>query len=343
MGPFPATQRKKRFLLVIVDYFTRWIELFPLHSTTSTQIADILTNEVFTRYGLPKFILSDNGPQFVSNMFKSFCETLGIDQKLTANYHPQSNMTERVNRTLKPMIAIYAKQQPHSWDKEVQKLAFAIRTSINETTGETPAFLMFGRDPRGPLDLITGDPIGGPPAMTFEDAQIHEYKTNLINNLRCAYNTVREHSEIEKLNQKTKYDRHTTKREFTVGDLVWVEIPAGRIDDSSLRGKLQARYQGPCRIVHQLAPFTFNVRRISDNVDLGATNIDRLKHYFKPEFKNEPVATTTCDLETDRPTTRPAQPDVSDQPQREQTPTDVAVQPRVSSRHRRAPSRYPNQ
>ena len=343
MGPFPATQRKKRFLLVIVDYFTRWIELFPLHSTTSTQIADILTNEVFTRYGLPKFILSDNGPQFVSNMFKSFCETLGIDQKLTANYHPQSNMTERVNRTLKPMIAIYAKQQPHSWDKEVQKLAFAIRTSINETTGETPAFLMFGRDPRGPLDLITGDPIGGPPAMTFEDAQIHEYKTNLINNLRCAYNTVREHSEIEKLNQKTKYDRHTTEREFTVGDLVWVEIPAGRIDDSSLRGKLQARYQGPCRIVHQLAPFTFNVRRISDNVDLGATNIDRLKHYFKPEFKNEPVATTTCDLETDRPTTRPAQPDVSDQPQREQTPTDVAVQPRVSSRHRRAPSRYPNQ
>ncbi|CAF4561187.1 unnamed protein product, partial [Rotaria magnacalcarata] len=51
-------------------------------------------------------------------------------------------MTERVNRTLKPIIAIYAQQQPTSWDKEIQKIAYAIRTAVNETTGETPAFMM---------------------------------------------------------------------------------------------------------------------------------------------------------------------------------------------------------
>ncbi|CAF4360607.1 unnamed protein product [Rotaria sp. Silwood2] len=63
MGPFPTTSRQKRSLLVVVDYFTRWIELFPMRTTTSKDIAQILINEVFSRYGLPKYILSDNGPQ----------------------------------------------------------------------------------------------------------------------------------------------------------------------------------------------------------------------------------------------------------------------------------------
>ncbi|CAF3407328.1 unnamed protein product [Rotaria socialis] len=61
MGPFPTTARQKRFLLVIVDYFTRWIELFPLNSITSIDITNILTNEIFSKYGLPKHIVSDNG------------------------------------------------------------------------------------------------------------------------------------------------------------------------------------------------------------------------------------------------------------------------------------------
>ncbi|CAF2181851.1 unnamed protein product, partial [Rotaria magnacalcarata] len=132
-------------------------ELFPLNSITSIDITNILTNEIFSRYGLPKHIVSDNGPQFISNLFKNFCNALGIKQYLTVNYHPQSNMTERVNRTLKLLIPIYPQQQPTSWDKEIQKLAYAIRTAVNEITDETPAFMMLGRDPRGPLDLLIGE------------------------------------------------------------------------------------------------------------------------------------------------------------------------------------------
>ena len=69
MGPFPVTSRQKRFLLVIVDYFTRWIEVFPMRITTSAEVAEVLIDQVFARYGLPRYILSDNGPQFVSNLF----------------------------------------------------------------------------------------------------------------------------------------------------------------------------------------------------------------------------------------------------------------------------------
>ena len=337
MGPFPVTSRQKRFLLVIVDYFTRWIEVFPMNRTTSTDVAEVLIDQVFARYGLPRYILSDNGPQFVSNLFKEFCRSMAIQRKLTANYHPQTNMTERVNRTLKPLIAIFAQEHPHSWDK-IQKLALAIRTSVNETTGETPAFLMFGRDPRTPLDLIIGDPIQGQPTGNAEQEEIQSYKTYLMNNLRAAFNVVREHSEVEKISQNMKYDRHTTQRNFQEGDLVWVATTAAQIGDNSTRGKLQPIYQGPCRIMKKLAPSTFIVRRISDDVDLGATNVDRLKQYYEPTPDSLQSHTDLTDQE-DQPLGR----DDSQTPSPPQTtaaPTNQVVERRILNRQRRMPVRY---
>ena len=86
--------------------------MFALHNTTATDIANILINEVSCRYGIPSYILCDNGPQFVSQLLNDVCASLGIKRKFTANYHPQPNMTERVNRTLKAQIAIYTERHP---------------------------------------------------------------------------------------------------------------------------------------------------------------------------------------------------------------------------------------
>ncbi|CAF4212903.1 unnamed protein product, partial [Rotaria magnacalcarata] len=112
MGPFPPTARQKRFLLVIVDYFTRWVELFAIKQTTATHTANTLIDEIICRYGAPVYILSDNGPQFIAHLFNEICANLGINRKFTTNYHPQTNMSERVNRTLKAQIAIYAQRRP---------------------------------------------------------------------------------------------------------------------------------------------------------------------------------------------------------------------------------------
>ncbi|CAM4965247.1 unnamed protein product [Rotaria socialis] len=292
MGPFPPTPRQKRYLVVIVDYFTRWVEMFALRRTSATDISNIVINEVICRYGIPTYILSDNGPQFVSQLFKDVCDSLGIKRKFTANYHPQTNMTERVNRTLKAQIAIYAQNHPGLWDKEIQKLAFAIRTSINETTGETPAYLNFGRDPKLPLDLLLSSPSPGPPPTTPEHKYIRYYRTNLMNNLRIAHHLVREHSEIKKLIQKSNYDKHTTNQKFSIGDLVWVRFPAPQINQTTITHKLRPKYQGPCRLAEQLSPSTFIVTRLNDNVSLGSTNVDRMKCYYEPAKDTNPLPTT---------------------------------------------------
>ncbi|CAF3163238.1 unnamed protein product [Rotaria sp. Silwood2] len=249
MGPFPIISRQKRFLLVVVDYFTLWVELFPVHITRSINIAQILISEVIARYGILAYVLSGNGPQFISSLFRNFSETLGIQKEFTTNYHPQTNLTELINRTLKPILAIFAESQPRSWDKDVPKLAFALRTAVKETTGETPAFMMFGRDPKIPLDLIVGEPTEGPPTTTIESIQINEYRNNLIHNLRCTYNLVRVHSKMEKISQKTKYDKHTSLRQFSVSDLVWVANVTPQIGGIPINRKLQAKYQDPSQLI----------------------------------------------------------------------------------------------
>jgi hypothetical protein len=197
---------------------------------------------------------------------------------------------------------------------------------------------MFGRDPRIPLDLIIGDPSQGPPAVNAEQEQVQNYKIQLMNNLRVAFNLVKEHSEVEKISQKMKYDRHTTQRNFEEGDLVWVATTAARIGDNSSQGKLQPSYQGPCRIMEKLTPSTFIVRRINDDVNLGATNADRLKRYYEP-------ITDSADSPMDS-TDQREESDIQNDPETINVPRDVAtanspvVSRRTSNRQRRMPVRY---
>ena len=199
------------------DYFTRWIELFSLRTTTANIISNVLIDEVICRFGMPRFILSNNGPQFIAELFSEACKILGIQRKLTATYHPQTNMTEQVNHTLKQQIRLYAQQNQKMCDKEIQKLAFAIRTSVNKTTGETPAFHNFGQDLKIPLDLIIGKEVEGPPPDLPDNNTIQQYKTNLVENPKTEFNIAREYAEVHKWQQKSQYDKHTTKRQFEVG------------------------------------------------------------------------------------------------------------------------------
>jgi hypothetical protein len=333
MGPFPITQRQKQFLLVIVDYFTRWVELFPLRTTTADVIANVIINEVFCRYGMPTFILSDNGPQFIAELFAETCKVLGIQRKLTANYHPQTNMTERVNRTLKQQIRIYAQQNHKAWDRELQKLAFAIRTSVNETTGETPAFLNFGRDLKIPLDLLIGNETQTSPPTLPDNSTIQQYKTNLIDTLQKAFNITREYAEIQKLQQKHYYDRHTTNRQFEIGQHVWVAVPTGHISGQCITNKMDPRFQGPCEILEKVSSSTFIVKRLCDNVNIGMVNADRMKPYYERTAAQETnIKPVNGDEEQGNMTSKIPDSNLQD------TPTSTTV--RISNRTHRAPIRY---
>ncbi|RXN25828.1 pancreatic alpha-amylase-like protein [Labeo rohita] len=117
MGPFPRSTHQNEYLLVIVDYFSKWVEVFPMRNAKATTIVKILLEEIFTRWGTPAFIVSDRGTQFTSKLLEQLCKQWQVTQKLTTAYHPQSNLTERVSLSLKTMIAMYVEENHRTWDQ----------------------------------------------------------------------------------------------------------------------------------------------------------------------------------------------------------------------------------
>ena len=154
MGPLPTGES----LLVVVDYYSRFYEVGILRSTTVDKVIDFL-GPVFTRYGYPFSVKSDNGPQFVSQVFKDFLVEHGIEHRTSPPLWPQANgEVERQNRTLLKALKV-AQVEGKRWQDELQKFLLAYRSTPQANTGATPAFLMFGREIRTKLPELRRDKV----------------------------------------------------------------------------------------------------------------------------------------------------------------------------------------
>ena len=159
LGPLPMTEAGNKYILIIADYFTKWVEAFPLPNQEAKTVADKLVNEVICRFGVPLMIHSDQGGNFESALFAEVCQLLDIQKTRTTPYHPQSDgMVERYNRTLEMQLSKFADYNQKDWDVHIPMLLMAYRSAIHYTSGCTPAKLMLGRDLKLPIDLIHGRP-----------------------------------------------------------------------------------------------------------------------------------------------------------------------------------------
>ena len=154
VGPLTVTDNKCRYILILVDTATRWPKAVPLRDIRTTDVASALFN-IFSRLGLPKQILSDNGQQLVSKAMSEVMKMMGIDRRLATTYHAQSNgMVERFNGTINNMLHKLTTDKPHTWDKLIPAVLFAFREISNTTTGCPPFTIMYGRQVRGSADII---------------------------------------------------------------------------------------------------------------------------------------------------------------------------------------------
>ncbi|GFT43623.1 hypothetical protein TNCV_3362531 [Trichonephila clavipes] len=151
-GPLPETPTGKKWIFIVEDTSTKWVELFALAEATAENCAKTLI-EVLLRYGLPRRLISDNGPQFISAVMQLTCDLLEITQDLIPVYHPQANPSERKNRDLKPRLAILVGEEHSAWEDKLPLIRFAMNTSVCDTTGHTAACLPFGRQLRTSDDI----------------------------------------------------------------------------------------------------------------------------------------------------------------------------------------------
>jgi transposase InsO family protein len=276
-GPLPKTRQGNLYILVVIDYFTKWVELFPLPNTKAKTIAQLFLDEVICRFGFPVRLISDNGVQFVSSIFTNVCQSLGIQHQRTPLYHPQANLCERVNRTLKPLLAALAHHDHKSWDLKLPQIAFALRTAPSDSTEQSPAFLMFGRHPRQPLDLaLPPSPTSDLPPTTGDRTAYHQRR---LAGLLPAYQSTRELLDIAHHRQARHYDSHHRPLEFEPDDLVWVTALSG-IAMGKWRGKKFApRREGPYRVVRRLSTLTYSLQHTLTNRTLTPIHVNRLEPY----------------------------------------------------------------
>ena len=152
-----ATQEKPiiKNVLVIVDHFTRYVQAFATRNQTVRTTAQVLYNEYFSVFGFLQRLMSDQGTGFTSKVIQAMCSLLGIKKIRTTSYHPQSNgLAVRVHQTLRQMIGKLDLELCWKWPEHLGSVVIAYNATRSLVTGFSPYYLMFGRRPRLPIDLL---------------------------------------------------------------------------------------------------------------------------------------------------------------------------------------------
>ncbi len=154
VGPLPQTLSGNRFIVGFTDYHTKWAEAFPTSDHTATTVAQLLLTEIVCRHGSPLALLPDQGPEFLSAVVNETCKLANINHVYTSAYHPETDgLQEKFNHTLIQMLAMYVNSHHTDWDLWIPYCLFSYRTAVQESTKETPFYLLYNRDARQPNDL----------------------------------------------------------------------------------------------------------------------------------------------------------------------------------------------
>ena len=154
MGPFLTALRQLKFLVVSIDYFTKWVEAEPLATITEKSIRTFVWRNIIYRYRISRVLVSDNGKQFDNSTFKDFCSELGIKNHYSSPTHQQANgQVEVTNRTLLKIIKTRLEWVKGIWPDELPSVLWAYRTIARTPTGETPFRLAYGADAVIPAEV----------------------------------------------------------------------------------------------------------------------------------------------------------------------------------------------
>ena len=153
------TDKGNRYILVVMDYFSKWVEALAMPEQSAETVAYLLVIEVISSFGVPLQIHTDQGRNVESGLFKEVCRLLDIEKTRTAPLHPQSDgMAELLSRILEAMLFTFFQKSQRNWNQILPLLAMVYRSAIHESNGCTPTELMFGRVVRLPVDLMFGSP-----------------------------------------------------------------------------------------------------------------------------------------------------------------------------------------
>ena len=253
VGPItPASGRGHRWILTLVDIATRYPDAIPLKSITTEAVAESLV-DIFSRVGIPDEILSDNGSQFTSDVMREVSRLLSVAQLHSSIYHPMTNgLVERFNGTLKNMLKRLMSERPSDWDRYINAALFAYREIPQETTGFSPFELLYGRNVKGPSQLLYEQ--WTQKNVDAEERTVSEYVQNLATMLQDrvkeAQDAVQNSSRRSRKRQKAK----AKSRSLEPGEKVLVLLP-------QTHNKMLLKWFGPYKVLKKVREHDYLVEQ----------------------------------------------------------------------------------
>ena len=253
MGPFGRcpTESGNRFVLVVLDLLTKGVELAALPSKSAEAVCRALVDVLVYRHGIPESLLTDRGLEFENKHFKLLANALGIDKKRISSFHPQSNgAVERANQTIGSLMRRCSQDCDLNWDNQLNLVRFQYMVSPHSTTGKSPFFLQYGREPRTPeLIRLEGSSTGHATEASWAKKLVRDLN-------RVHQEVVAREQQLKEVRVRRSCESGNTFQ-YKVGDRVFMKIPL----KPGLPGKLQARWSGPFIVVQCRQGNTYWIKR----------------------------------------------------------------------------------
>jgi DNA polymerase IIIc chi subunit len=215
----PRSRDIMEYLVVVIDYSTKWVEAEPLAKITAKNVLRFFKRNILARFGVPALVISDNGTQFTDQHFQDYLRNIGIKQSFISIEHPQANdLVEAANRVILRGIRSGLDTANTQWAEELHAVLWAYRTTPHSTTGKSPFRLTYGTEAVLPIELteLTW--------RTNANTNFLANTTNLREELEFVDEvrigaTLRESALKQKI--AARHSKKVIKREFNVGDLVF--------------------------------------------------------------------------------------------------------------------------
>lgn len=256
VGEFPRTANGNRFILVMTDYHTKWAIAVPLKEVPSKAVARALLHHlILAGHGAPRRIITDQGSNFNSALAREVYQMLSIAKSTTSAYHPQCDgQTEKLNDTLCRMISKLMLDYPEEWDELIPYATFGYNTSIHSSTGLSPVYMLYGREPRLPIDHTFSHV--DYPSPTKPSTYVQQLQDRLIE----AYQIANQRLDKAQEAQKARYDAKSSHslNPFPPGCSVYVKDMSKPAVGTSK--KFKTKYFGPCTVLDRTGPTNYLVR-----------------------------------------------------------------------------------
>ncbi|CAI5657771.1 unnamed protein product [Oreochromis niloticus] len=212
-------------VLVMTDVFSKYTVAVPTRDQRASTVAQVLLTEWFFKFGVPSRLHSDQGRNFESLVMQQLCELYRVAKSRTTPYHPAGNgQCERFNRTLHNLLRTLPSSRKRDWAACLPHVLFCYNSTPHQGTGESPFFLMFGRDPRLPIDFLLGrvqDPVPG---------EVQDWVAEHQARLMVAFEGARARLSLAADHRKERHDQRVHPVPLKVGQLVYLR-------DHSARGR----------------------------------------------------------------------------------------------------------